>query len=325
MRVLHAPIEVAGQLALSAAALRRAGVEATAYCEEHPFRYPVGPDVVPAVGSPLRYLRETARLVARHDVVHFHFATSFFHEGRRFADARLIARRKPVFATFHGSDVRQPSVARAGNPWFVPAPGEDDEVARRRLRAWARVTRDAVLLDPGLVAHVEPFFPRVHLHRLIVDAARFTPAYPDPSARPVLVHSPSNLVTKGTDDVRAAVERLRGRVDFEYDEVTGVPQAEALRRYARADLVVDQLRVGSHGVFAVEAMALGKPTIAFVAHRDEDSPLIQADPESIAEVLEHWLTDGAARRERGIESRAYVEREHDLGPAGRRLRELYER
>ena len=323
MRVLHAPIEVAGQLALSAEALRRTGVEATAYCQEHPFRYPVGPDVVPAVGHPLRYVRETARLVARHDVVHFHFATSFFNEARGFFDARLIARRKPVFATFHGSDIRRPSVARRTNPHFVAAVGEDDAVAERRLRAWARVTQDAVLLDPGLVEHVEPFFARVHLHKLIVDTARFTPAYPGNSGPPVLVHSPTDRSTKGTAHVRAAVERLRGHVEFEYDEVYGVPQQEALRRYARADLVVDQILVGSYGVFALEAMSLGKPVVAFVQGREPALPIIDAEPGTIAEVLEHWLTDAAARRARGIESRAYVEREHDLVPSGRRLQELY--
>lgn len=323
MRVLHAPIEVAGQLALSAEALRRAGIDATAYCEVHPFDYPVGPDVVPAVGRPLRYVAQTARLVARHDVVHFHFATSFFNESRGFADARLIARRKPVFVTFHGSDVRQPSVARAGNPHFVAAVGEDDDVARRRLRAWARVTGDAVILDPGLMAHVAPFFPRVHLHKLIVDAGRFAPAHPREDARPLLVHSPTDRATKGTAHVRAAVERLRAHVDFDYDEVHGVSQAEALRRYARADLVVDQILVGSYGAFALEAMSMGKPVIAHVAHRDADLPIIEADPETLADVLEHWLSDAAARRERGLRSRAYVEREHDLVPAGRRLAELY--
>jgi glycosyltransferase involved in cell wall biosynthesis len=323
VRVLHAPVEVAGQLALSAAALRRAGVEATAYCEVHPFDYPVGPDVVPAVGRPLRYVAQTARLVARHDVVHFHFATSFFRESRGFFDARLIARRKPVFVTFHGSDVRQPSLAAAASPHFVAAPGEEDELARRRLRAWGRVTQDAVLLDPGLVPHVEPFFARVHLHKLIVDAGRVEPRFPAEDGPPVLVHSPTRPSVKGTAEVRAAVAALRGRVDFEYDELGGVPQAEAVARYARADLVVDQLLVGSYGVFALEAMALGKPVIANVVHRDADLPIIQADPGNIAEVLEHWLTDAGARRARGIASRAYVEREHDLLPAGRRLRELY--
>ena len=322
MRILHAPVEVAGQLALSAAALRSAGVEATAYAAPHRFGYPVGPDVVPATGHPLRYVAETARLVARHDVVHFHFATSFLNEARSFVDARLIARRKPVFVTFHGSEIRRPSVESARNPFYVPAIGEDDERAERRLSAWARVTQDAVLQDAGLVAHVEPFFERVHVHKLIVDASRFAPAYPG-DGLPVLVHSPTERAAKGTPAVRDAVERLRHRVDFIYDEVFDVSHADALRRYGRADLVVDQLLVGSYGVFALEAMALGKPVIAHVPHRDAALPIIEATPSTLADVLEYWLTDAAARRERGKASRAYVEREHSLEAAGQRLRELY--
>ena len=36
---------------------------------------------------------------------------------------------------------------------------------------------------------------------------------------------------------------------------------------AKADVIVDQLRCGSHGVFAVEAMATGKPVLCYI--RDE--------------------------------------------------------
>jgi hypothetical protein len=44
------------------------------------------------------------------------------------------------------------------------------------------------------------------------------------------------------------------------DIVEGLPHEEARKRYARADIVVDQLNAGWHGVFALEAMALGKPS-----------------------------------------------------------------
>ncbi len=325
MRVLHAPVEVAGQLAIAAEALRRAGVSATAYCEPHRFEYGHGPDVIPAVGHPVRYVTETTRLLARHDVIHFHFATSFFHESRRFFDARLIRRFRRVFVTFHGSEVRRPSVEHARNPHYVPVVGEDDAVAERRLRAWARITDDAVILEPGLRAHVEPFFARVHEHRLTVDVSRHE-ARPPAGDPPVLVHSPTDHAGKGTAHVRAAVDALRARgLVFEYDEVVGVPQAEALRRYAAADLVVDQLCVGSFGVFAVQAMAMAKPVVAFLGSWWDgyEAPIIRADPTTITDVLAEWLAPGADRRGRGEASRAYVEREHDLGPAGRRLAELY--
>jgi len=332
VRVLHAPVEIAGQLALAAEGLRRAGVHATAYCEPHPFACGAGPDAVPAVGSPARYLRETARLVARHDVVHFHFATSFLHERRRFADARLIRRLgRRVLVTFHGSEIRRPSVEAARNPHYVPFAGEDDARAQRRLRRWSAITGGhAVLLDPALDEHVRPFFAHVHQHRLAVDTARVSPRPPSPAAtRPRLVHSPTERAGKGTRFVREAVDALRARgVAFDYDEVSGVPQSEALARYARADLIVDQLCVGASGAFALEAMSLAKPVVAHVlaevrARQPGGFPVVQADPRTLAAVLEEWLADGERRRAHGLASRAYVEREHDVGVAGRRLADLY--
>jgi glycosyltransferase involved in cell wall biosynthesis len=330
-RVLHAPVEIAGQVALSAHGLRLAGLEATAYCEPHAFDFGVGPDVVPATGHPLRYLRETAALVRRHDIVHYHFARSFLADQRRFADARAIARLgRRVLMTFHGSEVRRPSIERARNPHYVPFAGEDDRVAEDRLRRWAAITGGhAVVLDPALVDHVRDHFPRVDVLRLMVDTERYRPAPPDPAvSRPRIVHSPTERAGKGTEHVRAAVAALRERgLEFDYDEVFGETQAVALERYARADLVIDQLCVGSHGVFAIEAMSLAKPVICHVAPaRDrfpDDLPIIQADPTTIAGVLADWIGRPQDRHELGRRSRAYAEREHDVRVVGRRLAQVY--
>ena len=51
------------------------------------------------------------------------------------------------------------------------------------------------------------------------------------------------------------------QLPVELDIVEGVPHDEARERYARADIVVDQLNAGWHGVFALESMALGKPVV----------------------------------------------------------------
>ena len=71
------------------------------------------------------------------------------------------------------------------------------------------------------------------------------------------------------------------------------------RRYRDADIVVDQLLAGWYGGFAVEAMALGKPVIAYLRESDlhhvpaGDARGVAADPShptSIYDVLKDWLT-----------------------------------
>ena len=54
------------------------------------------------------------------------------------------------------------------------------------------------------------------------------------------------------------------QLPVELDIVEGVPHDVARERYARADIVVDQLNAGWHGVFALESMALGKPVVTYL-------------------------------------------------------------
>src|SRR5204862_6492338 len=87
-----------------------------------------------------------------------------------------------------------------------------------------------------------------------------SPVEPGPVLR--IAHAPSKRAVKGTDDVLAAVDSLRARgAPVELDLIEGVPNREACLRYAAADIVIDQLRVGWYGVLAVEAMARAKPVV----------------------------------------------------------------
>src|SRR5262249_13723163 len=82
--------------------------------------------------------------------------------------------------------------------------------------------------------------------------------------RPLVVHAPSDPGKKGTRFVGEACEQL----PVDLDVVHGVPHDEAVERFKRADIVVDQLHYLWHGVFAIESMAYGKPV---VTHLDPDA------------------------------------------------------
>jgi hypothetical protein len=55
-----------------------------------------------------------------------------------------------------------------------------------------------------------------------------------------------------------------------------------------------------------------------------DCPLINASPDTITDVLGRWLGQPHERHVRGIASRAYAERHHDIDVVARRLLEAYE-
>jgi glycosyltransferase involved in cell wall biosynthesis len=116
--------------------------------------------------------------------------------------------------------------------------------------------------------------------------------------------------------------------------VEGLPRVQARKYYEQADLVVDQVLVGWYGGLAVEAMALGKPVVAFIREDDlgfapeamrHDLPIISASPDTLAATLREWLTVRRAELvELGRRSRAFVERWHDPERIAERLKRDYE-
>ena len=113
-----------------------------------------------------------------------------------------------------------------------------------------------------------------------------------------------------------------------------MPHADAVRAYAQADILVDQLLVGWYGGIAVEFMALGKPVVCFVAEEWTDRyapagmmadlPIVRAGPESLAGVLRGSSSRPRAElAELGRCGRAFVERWHDPLQLAARLRDAY--
>ena len=116
------------------------------------------------------------------------------------------------------------------------------------------------------------------------------------------------------------------------DAVEALPHEIARERYARADIVIDQLKAGWHGVFALESMALAKPVVTYlkpeVVERSAEGfgvriPIVPATRETLVEALRPLIEQPALRREIGAQSRAYVEQVHDIDRVADRLVDLY--
>ena len=165
-----------------------------------------------------------------------------------------------------------------------------------------------------------------------IDLRDYTPSPHPPSDAPlpVVLHAPSSRRRKGTEHVIAACEQL----PVELEIVEGLHHDDARRRYERADIVVDQLNAGWYGLFAIEAMALGKPVVTFLheeavarteAAFETRVPIISATAETLTAALRPLVDDAAERRRIGAASRAYVEQIHDADRIAARLLDLYSR
>jgi hypothetical protein len=332
MKVLHLPTEISGQASLSVRGLRSLGIQAFSALRPHPFGYNPPDHPLPERRGVNAILTWAKQLAFRFDVYHYHFADSVLGEKALYLDAwleRLQGAR--VVPEFWGSDVRLPYLEARRNPYYRYFGREDQRKALFRMAVWSRLARGhALVSDEQMASYVRPFFRHVHIVPQRVDVEALLPQFPDPSVdEPLLVHAPSAPPIKGTEFVRRAVERLKARgLRFRYVEITGKSHSEVLHLTRHADLVVDQLLLGVHGVYALEAMALGKPVIAYIAPYmlgayPQDLPIVNANPDTIEAVLRDWLSDGEARRARGEASRAYVERRHDYRVVAQQLLEIY--
>ena len=128
---------------------------------------------------------------------------------------------------------------------------------------------------------------------------------------------------KGSPFVKAAVDRLidEGH-DVELLHLTEVMSRNMRYYQAQADIVVEQLIYGWWGSTGVETMALGKPVVcylrpawkqAFLAAFPEydELPVIEANTESVYQVLKGLVTDAKSRRVAGQRSRAFALRHFD--------------
>jgi glycosyltransferase involved in cell wall biosynthesis len=307
LRVVHCPVNVAGIPWENVQALRRRGVDAKLVVFNRAQLHPEADVDLHRRGGLVRQQltqwRAFAQLALRTDVFHFYFGLTLVPKSLQFP--LLHALRKKSLFHYLGSDIRgkSPDALAYGRRADAQIVGSFD------AQRWVP---EAEVIPPGL------------------DLRPFTPVPPSDRAKPIVVHAPSNRQKKGTDYVIAACEQL----PVELDIVEGVPHDEARERYARADIVVDQLNAGWHGVFALEAMALGKPVLAYlkpdVVERAERQfgmriPIVPTTKETLVDDLRPLVQEPARRRELGAASREYVERVHDIDAIAGRLIELYER
>jgi len=241
------------------------------------------------------------RLLPRTDIFHFYFGWTLVP--RRVQWPLLKAARRKSVLHFLGSDIRGKS---------------PDQLAYAR-GADARIvgSYDALRWVPD--AHVAP--PGL-------DLRDYTPVPSEDRRRPVVLHAPSSRSRKGTEHVIAACEGLYVDLDI----VEGLRHDEARRHYERADIVVDQLNAGWYGVFALEAMALGKPVLGYLreeAVRETERalgvevPIVPVTKETLRERIAELAASADARRRIGAASRTYVEDVHDADKGADRLIGIY--
>ncbi len=329
---------MAGQNTYAVQGLRRIGVDATTVVfMENKFGYSydicLGIDRNDRRKLPLSVAKLGIFLVKalfRYNTFHFHFGTSIGFNKELWLYHLL---GKKVFYEFHGSDIRDIRKFCEHSKMEYLAEMDIDDHTKKRNRAIVKQADGIVLHDDELIPYLpEPHAP-VYGVPLRVDIRRFTPTYPEEKKagdRIRIVHAPSRRGIKGTPVILEAMERLEKKYpEIEFVLVEGKTQEEAFRIYQTADIIVDQVYVGTYGVFAIEAMAMGKPVVCYIDdrlwdHFPEELPVVSADRDSVEAAIEDLVLDSRKRHDIGVLGRRYVETYHDFRAVACLLKGYYE-
>jgi Glycosyl transferases group 1 len=307
-RILHLPVNLAGTGWAHVNALRRKGVDARLLVfwpqKWRPEEYDINLDL-PRQGLLRQQFvqwRALAKYLPQTDLFHFYFGKTLVPKKLNMPIVR-ISRKKSVMH-FLGDDIRGKRI--------------EELEYRKKFDATIVGSYAATRWVPDATAVIPPG----------LDLRDYEPVPAVERERPLVVHAPSDLEKKGTKYVIAACEQL----PVDLDVVHGVPHDEAVERFKQADIVVDQMHYLWHGVFTIESMAYGKPV---VTHLDDTAvrqteegfgvkvPIVSATKDDLVEKLRPLVESFELRKRLGKESRAYVERVHDLERVADRLIELY--
>lgn len=166
------------------------------------------------------------------------------------------------------------------------------------------------------------FFPD---HELLLSDEKH--AAPGPR---IVVHAPSSPIIKGTQVVRAAVQRLQDEgYDFEYRELIGVPHTDVMEALREAHIVLNEFYAFVPGVFGVEAMGSG---CALLTRADEsietdlpvgsNSAWIVTTPADICANLRRLLDDPEQIATQAAAGREWVQRHATVSASGVRVKTL---
>jgi len=246
---------------------------------------------------------------------------------------RLAGKR--IIVSPYGSDVTMPSKIRnkykwnQALSWEESYPLPDEERIGKNIEYFVRYAD--FIIAGGEFVH---YLPRLDLwlHFVAVDLDEWRPVSDPGNAQVKVVHATNHRALSGTKYLIAACGELEKEgYPVELVIVERMKNTEARRIYEQADIIVDHLLMW-HGMFAVEAMALGKPVLCYLREElindprnpyAKDIPIVSSNPDNLKENLTRLIVDKSLRLELGRRGRKYVEKYHSGKYIGSHYDEIY--
>jgi hypothetical protein len=274
------------------------------------------------------------RVVSRYAIVHSHFMVTVTRTGWEWPLLRRMGRH--IVVHYRGCEIRDRALNQRLHPVmnicqeceYDPAPCrmpvnvQHRALAARYGSAFLVTTPDMKDFAPA-AEHIPFFVTRA-------DAPAGTPSSRAGGAFKI-VHATNHPGIEGTRLIREAIDEVRRRgYDLNYVELTGVPHERVLRELATADVSIGKMKMGYYANLQVESMVAGVPTIThvrpeFMTDQLRESGFIFATLDTLADVLEHYISQPEALAQKKRLARGSILAMHDNARIAAAYKALYAR
>lgn len=337
--VFHGIVDTAFQARNSAEALNEIGIKTFFITKrKHPFEMRDGYHIFQSNYLLLNLISLMLNLIrnfSKYDVYHYHSSQTLLYS-IEIPFQRLL--RKKVYSELHGSDLRylfKQGVYKFAFDSVYNSKKYDSKRMKRKIYTYLNL-----LFSPRLIFHdyeLINYLPdRIRRNRPIffvplrinLDKFVFVNHNTKILSRLKIIHAPSDRMIKGTIFIENAIKELQKIYDFDFELIENKDNLMLLEKLYEADIVIDQLLIGSYGVFSIEAMYAQKPVICYIAeenldHFPIDLPIQNANYENLTYRIEELLLDSELRSRLGSKGKEYVEKYHDSKKIAYLLKDIY--
>lgn len=277
------------------------------------------------------YALNAMDLIVDYDVFHFVFNRTLMPNGLDIIPLKQL--KKTVFMHNLGSEIRLPEIARAHHNYWKYAEDYlinlDSEIITNNMRELSKWIDHCIVNDYEMASYVKSYYKNVHMIGLPINLEKYNFKVQENHLPIKIVHAPTNKSVKGSVYFENAIEKLKQKYNITYQRIEKTDHENAISIYSEADIVLDELIIGTYGSLTMECMAMGRCVVTFInpdfkTPHDESIPVWTANIDNVYERIEELILSFEQRAKLAISGRSYVERNNSLDIIGAKLLELYQ-
>jgi glycosyltransferase involved in cell wall biosynthesis len=334
MKILHAPINIAGQASILSRAERSLGIKSDVLVFNHTlfeyeYDYNLQLTKYPRILRGIIIILNFFICYFKYDTFHFHFGRSLLPFNCDLHFYKFF--KKKTIMHYWGSDVIQTDIAKKytlldEKIFDQLYPALDNEKKRGSIKKINNLVDISIVGDYSLLA----FSPNSCVVRQAIILSQIPYIGCELKKNSItIIHAPTQRGLKGTRYILPVIDQLKKEgYPIDFILVEKKPHHEAIEIFKKADIIIDDLLQGPYGILSIECMAMGKPVLDYIhesfVRNYPELPIVNTNPDTLYDNLKKLIETPDLRISIGKQGREYVEKNHDAKIIAAQMMKIYQ-